>query len=190
MIVVIANKKFMSFNFKKLKIPGLLLIEQTVFNDDRGFFMEKYKKSDFFAQGIPDFVQDNYSYSKYGVLRGLHYQLPPYDQGKLVTVISGKIWDVAVDIRKNSTTFGQWFGVELSDENKLSFYIPPGFAHGFVVLSRDAHFLYKCTSEYNTASERGVRWDDPALKIDWPLSNPQVSDRDKALPKLAETETF
>ncbi|KKQ08440.1 MAG: dTDP-4-dehydrorhamnose 3,5-epimerase [Candidatus Zambryskibacteria bacterium RIFCSPLOWO2_01_FULL_39_39] len=180
----------MSFNFKKLEIPGLLLIETAVFKDGRGFFMEKYKKSDFEPEHIPDFVQDNYSYSKLGVVRGLHYQLPPYAQGKLVSVIKGEILDVAVDMRKNSPFFGKWVGVELSDENHLSFYIPPGFAHGFAVLSEEAHFFYKCTSEYNTDAEKGVRWNDPALNINWQVLNPQLCDRDRRLPKLNEAETF
>ena len=180
----------MSFNFKKLSIPDLLLIEPKVFIDERGFFMEKYKQSDFKEQGIPDFVQDNYSYSKFGVIRGLHYQLPPYAQGKLVNVVKGKVLDVAVDMRKDSIYFGKWVGVELSDENNFSFYIPPGFAHGFVVLSPEAHFFYKCTREYNINSERGVIFEDPFLGIDWKVENPQLCDRDRKLPKFSEAEKF
>ena len=186
----LVNFDFMAFNFKKLLIPDLLLIEPKVFTDERGFFMEKYRKSDFEKEDIPDFVQDNYSYSKLNVVRALHYQLHPHEQGKLVTVLKGKIWDVAVDIRKNSKYFGKWIGVELSDENNLSFYIPPGFAHGFAVLSQEAYFIYKCTSEYNSACERGIAWNDPTLSIDWKVTDPQLCDRDKELPKLSEAETF
>jgi dTDP-4-dehydrorhamnose 3,5-epimerase len=180
----------MSFKFKKLLIPDLLLIESTVFKDERGFFIEKYKQSEFDRQNIPCFVQDNYSYSKMGVIRGLHYQLSPRAQGKLVTVIKGKIWDVAVDVRKKSATFGKWVGVELSEENHLSFYIPPGFAHGFATLSPEVCFLYKCTNEYDHSCERGVVWNDLVLSIDWKISSPQLCNRDKELPKLSEAETF
>lgn len=176
----------MSFNYKKLEIPGLLLIEPKVFTDDRGFFMEKYKQSDFEKEGIPSFVQDNFSYSKLDVVRALHYQIHPHAQGKLVTVIKGKIWDVVVDIRKNSEYFGKWVGIELSDENNLSFYIPPGFAHGFSVLSDDVFFLFKCTAEYDASCERGIVWDDQTLNIDWKIKNPIVCDRDKKLPKFDE----
>jgi len=178
----------MSFNFKKLEIPDLILIEPKVFSDERGFFMEKYKKSDFENLGIPDFVQDNFSYSKKDVVRALHYQISPHTQGKLVTVIKGKIWDVAVDLRKDSEYFGKWVGVELSDENNLSFYIPPGFAHGFSVLSPEVYFLYKCTSEYDASSERGIVCNDPSLNIDWKVENPIICDRDKNLPKFNQVE--
>lgn len=180
----------MSFNFKKLEIPGLLLIEPQIFKDERGFFMEKYKKTEFEKNGIPDFVQDNYSYSKFGVVRGLHYQLPPFAQGKLVTVLKGKVWDVAVDVRKDSAYFGKWVGVELSDENNSSLYIPPGFAHGFAVLSPEAFFLYKCTSEYSPARERGIAFNDETVAVDWKVESPQLCDRDIKLPRLVEVETF
>jgi dTDP-4-dehydrorhamnose 3,5-epimerase len=180
----------MPFNFKKLEIPDLLLIESKVFKDERGFFNEKYKQSEFKKEQIPDFVQDNFSYSKQGVIRGVHYQLPPYSQGKLVTVLKGKIWDVAVDMRKSSAYFSKWVGVELSDENNLSFYIPAGFAHGFAVLSPEALFLYKCTNEYSAVSERGVRWDDPELNIDWKAENPILSERDMKLPLLKDALYF
>jgi dTDP-4-dehydrorhamnose 3,5-epimerase len=180
----------MPFNFKKLEIPDLILIEPKVFKDERGFFTEKYKQSEFKAQEIPDFVQDNYSYSKQGVIRGVHYQVPPYTQGKLVTVLKGKIWDVAVDMRKSSAYFGKWVGVELSDENNFSFYIPAGFAHGFAVLSSEALFLYKCTNEYNVASERGVRWDDPELNIDWKITNPIMTKKDLDSPLFKDTLYF
>ena len=166
----------MPFNFKKLSIPGLLLIEPAIFKDERGFFMEKYKQGDFDEQNIPHFVQDNYSYSN--------------AQGKLVSVIQGRVWDVAVDIRKGSDTFGKWAGVELSDKNNLSFYIPPGFAHGFATLSDEVRFFYKCTSEYNSSSEKGIRWNDPDLAIDWKIKDPQLCERDKKLPSLKDTDLF
>lgn len=178
----------MFFNFKKLSIPDLLLIEPSVFKDGRGFFFEKYKQSDFGGQNIPNFVQDNYSFSRQGVIRGLHYQSPPHAQGKLVSVVKGRVWDVAVDIRKNSDFFGKWVGVELSEENNLSFYIPPGFAHGFAALSPEVGFFYKCTSEYNPSCERGIAWNDPFLAIDWKINNPTLCDRDKKLPLLKDAE--
>ena len=180
----------MSFNFKQLAIPGLLLIEPKVFEDERGFFMEKYKQSDFDKYNIPAFVQDNYSYSKQGIIRGLHYQLNPHAQGKLVSVIRGKVWDIAVDMRKDSVCFGKWIGVELSGENNLSFYIPPGFAHGFSALSSEVYFLYKCTGEYDAACERGVAWNDPTLAIDWRVTDPQSCDRDKKWPLFHDAEYF
>lgn len=176
----------MSFSFKKLSIPDLVIVESKVFEDERGFFTEKYRKSEFQQQGLPDFIQDNYSHSRFGVIRGLHYQVSPHTQGKLVTVLKGRILDVAVDVRKNSKYFGKWVGIELSDDNNLSFFIPPGFAHGFVALSPEVCFLYKCTTEYNPLSERGIRWDDPDLNIDWKVINPIVSERDKKLPLLKE----
>ncbi|MBT4207506.1 dTDP-4-dehydrorhamnose 3,5-epimerase [bacterium] len=180
----------MALDYKKLKIPDLILIQPKVLNDDRGFFLEKYKQSDFEEIGLPVFRQDNYSFSKKGVIRGLHYQLPPCAQGKLVSVMKGKVWDVAVDIRKDSKTFGQWVGVELSEENNLSFYIPPGFAHGFSVLSEEAHFFYKCTSEYSKLHERGLRFDDNDLNIDWKVSNPIISSKDEEYPGIKDIETF
>lgn len=152
--------------------------------------MERYKKSDFDQYNIPAFVQDNYSCSKFGVVRGLHYQLSPHAQGKLVTVIKGKIWDVAVDVRKDSISFGKWEGIELSEENNLSFYIPPGFAHGFVALSDNVHFFYKCTNEYDLLSEYGIRWDDPDLNIDWKVANPLLSERDRKWPFLRDAQYF
>ena len=131
----------MALNYKKLEIPDLILIEPEIFRDERGFFLEKYKQSDFEKAGIPSFAQDNYSVSTQGVVRGLHFQKSPHGQGKLVSVLAGKVWDVVVDVRENSPTFGKWVGVELSEENNLSFYIPPGFAHGFSVLSPEAKFF-------------------------------------------------
>ncbi len=174
----------MSFNFKELSIPGLLLIEPKIFSDQRGFFIEKYKKSDFDEQGIPGFVQNNYSFSKGGVVRALHFQAEPYQQGKLVSVIKGKIWDVALDLRVDSAYYGKWLGVELSDQNNLSFYIPAGFAHGFSALSDEVCFMYKCTNEYKGDRERGVLWNDPTLGIDWKVENPIVSDKDLKLPRF------
>jgi len=180
----------MALNYEKLKIPDLILIKPKIIHDDRGFFLEKYKQSDFEEIGLPVFKQDNYSSSKKGVIRGLHYQLPPHAQGKLVSVVKGSVWDVAVDIRKSSKTFGQWVGVELNEENNLSFFIPPGFAHGFVALSDDVHLLYKCTAEYSASHERGIRFDDNDLNIDWKISNPILSPKDKECPGIKEIETF
>lgn len=180
----------MTLDYKKLKIPDLILIQPKILRDERGFFLEKYKQSDFEEMGLPLFKQDNYSSSKKGVIRGLHYQLPPCAQGKLVSVVKGKIWDVAVDIRKSSKTFGQWVGVELSEENNLSFYIPPGFAHGFSVLSEEAHLLYKCTAEYSASHERGLRFDDKDLNIDWKVSSPIISSKDMECPGIKDIETF
>jgi dTDP-4-dehydrorhamnose 3,5-epimerase len=175
--------------FTPLSLSGLMLIEPPVYADERGFFLETYKASRFAAHGIPEvFTQDNHSCSCRGVLRGLHYQVPPLAQGKLVRVVEGRIWDVAVDIRRGSPTFGRHQGVELSGEHAAMLWIPPGFAHGFVVLSEKAHFLYKCTAEYDRASERGIRWDDPELAIPWPLRNVQVSPKDAALPRFADAE--
>jgi len=180
----------MTFKYKKLKIPDLILIQPNILRDERGFFLEKYKQSDFKEIGLPLFVQDNYSSSKKGVIRGLHYQLPPHEQGKLVSVVKGSIWDVAVDIRKDSKSFGQWVGVELNEENNFSFYIPPGFAHGFSALSDEVHLLYKCTSEYSAPHERGIRFDDRDLNIDWKIDNPVLSPKDMELPGLKDAETF
>ena len=175
-------------------IAGLLLVEPTVFADDRGWFMETFHEAKFHqglqALGLPiprHFVQDNHSSSKKGVLRGLHYQQSPHAQGKLVRVVQGAAWDVAVDIRRGSPTFGQWVGAELSAENKRQFWIPEGFAHGFIALQDDTHFLYKTTDFYNKDSERCIRWDDPTLKIDWPTVEgrpPIVNDKDANAPGL------
>jgi len=180
----------MTIDYERLRIPDLILIKPKILRDDRGFFLEKYKQSDFEEIGLPLFKQDNYSSSKQGVIRGLHYQLPPHDQGKLVSVVKGSIWDVAVDIREGSETFGQWVGVELNEENNFSFYIPPGFAHGFSVLSKETHLLYKCTSEYSAPHERGLRFDDQDLNIDWKVNNPVLSSKDMKWPGLKEGEVF
>jgi dTDP-4-dehydrorhamnose 3,5-epimerase len=159
-------------------IPEVLLIEPDVFGDSRGFFMETWNRQNYAELGLDvDFVQDNHSRSSKGVLRGLHYQLER-PQGKLVHVVSGKVFDVAVDIRKGSPTFGQWAGAELSEENQHQFYIPPGFAHGFCVLSDSADFLYKCTDFYAPEYEHGILWNDPVIGIEWPGSDYIVSEKD------------
>ncbi len=181
----------MPFSFEHLDIPGLVVIQPKVFPDGRGFFMESYKASEFARAGIPaQFVQDNHSSSVRGVLRGLHYQLPPFAQGKLVRVLEGRVWDVAVDIRTNSPTKGKWFGTELSADDRRMLYIPEGFAHGFVTLSDRAQFFYKCTAEYNKECEAGIRWDDPKLGIRWPISEVTVSEKDRALPLLRDAVSF
>lgn len=173
-------------------IPDLLIIEPRVFGDDRGFFMESWNAATFRAAGLDlDFVQDNHSRSAKGVLRGLHFQ-NPNPQGKLVRVTAGRAWDVAVDLRRSSPTCGQWQGVELSAANKRMFWVPPGFAHGFVALEDGTDFLYKCTAAYEPANERSLLWNDPTVGIDWPLEGiePQLSAKDKVGLPLAEIELF
>lgn len=163
-------------------LDGLLIVEPPVFEDSRGFFMETHHAEKYRAAGIPaDLVQDNLSFSRRGVLRGLHYQ-EHHPQGKLVFVIEGTIFDVAVDIRPDSPTFGRWEGQVLSSRNRLQFYLPPGFAHGFVVLSDAALVMYKCTDFYCPEDDRGIRWDDPRLAIEWPEIKPVLSPKDAALP--------
>ncbi|MEB3328529.1 MAG: dTDP-4-dehydrorhamnose 3,5-epimerase [Candidatus Sericytochromatia bacterium] len=174
-------------NVSPLALPGVILLEPRVHADDRGYFLETWHAARYAANGIPTaFVQDNLSRSRRGVLRGLHYQLTQ-PQGKLVQVTRGRIFDVAVDVRQGSPTFGQWCGVELCEETHRQLWIPAGMAHGFLVLSEVADVSYKCTSPYDHASERGVRWDDPALGIAWPLAGaaPRVSAKDAELPPLA-----
>lgn len=179
----------MPFKFTRLEIPDVILVEPVVFGDERGFFMETYKASDFKTNGIPfDFVQDNHSKSQKGVLRGLHYQLNPKAQGKLVRCVRGKIWDVAVDIRKGSPWFGKWVAVELSEVNKLMLWIPPGFAHGFVALKDNTEVIYKVTAEYAPELDRGILWCDPELGIDWPIKEPILSEKDAKLPRLKDAE--
>jgi dTDP-4-dehydrorhamnose 3,5-epimerase len=166
-------------------IQGLLIIEPRVFNDDRGYFYESYNKSKFTDLGIPtEFVQDNQSFSQKGTLRGLHGQANPFAQGKLVRVIKGRVIDVAVDIRKNSPTYGQYESIELSEENKLQFWIPEGFLHGFVTLEDDTIFTYKVNNYYDKASEIGVKWNDPTLAINWQIDESEVllSPKDEILP--------
>ncbi len=172
-------------------LPGVKLITPKVFGDDRGFFLESWNSKAFTDAGIDAaFVQDNHSRSAKGVMRGLHYQLGN-PQGKLVRVVAGKVFDVAVDISRSSPHFGKWVGYELSAENKRMLYVPPGFAHGFMVLSETADFLYKCTTLYDAPSDRGIRWDDPTIGIDWPLTTPPLlSAKDAAAPLLADAEVF
>ncbi|MDD4199192.1 MAG: dTDP-4-dehydrorhamnose 3,5-epimerase [Paludibacter sp.] len=172
-------------------IAGLLIIKPRVFEDARGFFCETYNRDQYAKSGIQlDFCQDNQSKSSYGVIRGLHYQLNPHSQSKLVLVAIGAVWDVAVDLRKNSPTFGQWYGVELSAENKLQFLIPKGFAHGFSVVSETALFTYKCDDFYNQPMERGILYNDPALNIDWkiPADKAIVSPKDELHPLFKDAE--
>lgn len=178
----------MPFEFEKLGIDGVVLVKPKVFWDNRGFFMECYKKSEFVQNGIDtEFVQDNYSKSSKGVLRGLHYQAAPRPQAKLVKCAKGKVFDVAVDLRKNSNTFGKWLKVELSEENKHMLYIPEGFAHGFVVLSDDAELLYKTNTEFSPEHDRGLLWNDETVNIDWEIDfEPLLSEKDKIQPKLQE----
>ena len=178
----------MPFEFIKQNIPEVILIIPKVFEDNRGFFMESYKKSDFYANGIcTEFKQDNYSKSSKGVLRGLHYQEEPNAQAKLVRCVKGKIYDVAVDIRKNSKTFGKYVKVELSESNKNMLYIPEGFAHGFVVLSDEAEILYKTSREYAPKSDRGILWCDKDINIDWEIDfEPILSEKDTRQPSLRE----
>jgi dTDP-4-dehydrorhamnose 3,5-epimerase len=170
-------------NIKKTDLPGLLVIEPRVFSDKRGYFFESYNLSLFKEAGLDvNFLQDNESMSAKGVLRGLHFQEPPFEQGKLVRVARGAVLDVSVDIRKDSPTFGKWLSYELSEQNKRMLWIPPGFAHGFISLSEDAIFIYKCTNLYNRESENSILWNDPELNIDWGIKNPLVSDKDKSAP--------
>ena len=173
---------------RKTDIAGVLLIEPNVYRDPRGLFLETYHAGRYADAGIPGpFVQDNYSESQRGTLRGLHYQ-EPHAQGKLVMVTDGSVYDVVVDIRKGSPTFGRWYGVELSAENRLQLYVPPGCAHGFCVSSDRASFLYKCTDYYAPGDERGIIWNDPALAIPWPVTSPILSAKDQAYRSLAEME--
>lgn len=179
----------MPFEFIPLDLPGTVVIEPKVFKDDRGAFLEVYKHGDFARAGIPEhFVQDNCSRSDQGVLRGLHYQKNPAAQGKLIRCISGRIYDVAVDIREGSRTFARWIGIELSEENGLMLYVPPGFAHGFLVLSPNADVLYKCTAEYAPEHDRGIIWNDPTIGIDWPVQEPLLSGKDRKHPTLKEAD--
>lgn len=182
-------------NIIETKIKGLLILEPKVFGDDRGWFMESFNQKKFEQElekrglEIPKFVQDNHSYSQKGVLRGLHYQLSPHAQGKLVRVVQGRAWDVAVDIRQNSPTFGQWVGIELTGENHKQFWIPEGFAHGFVALEDNTQFLYKTTNYYDKESEGAIMWNDPTIAIEWPLNNIHevlVSEKDKLAITLNE----
>ncbi len=178
----------MPFEFERQKIEDVILVKPKVFGDNRGFFMESYKKSDFVKNGIDvEFVQDNHSKSSAHVLRGLHYQEAPYGQAKLVRCSKGRIYDVAVDIRPGSKTFGQYVKVELSEENKQMLFIPDGFAHGFVVLSEEAELLYKTSKEYAPQADRGILWSDKDINIDWEIDfEPILSEKDKLQPALKE----
>ena len=175
----------MPFKFRKMNIPDVILIVPKVFEDERGFFMETYKRENFEKAGIRgEFVQDNHSKSKYGVLRGLHFQYPPFSQAKIVRCIRGIIYDVAVDLRKDSPTFGQYVSAILSEYNRYMLYIPHGFAHGFLVLSEMAEVVYKVDNVYAPDYEGGVIWNDPDININWPIDNPIVSQKDKKWPTL------
>ena len=178
-----------AFTFQRLEIPEVVLIEPKQLEDPRGIFLESYKQSEFIANGIlSTFVQDNYSHSIRGTLRGLHYQLEPNAQAKLVMALRGEAFDVAVDLRKGSPTFGQWVGATLSSDTFRMLYIPPGFAHGFCVVSEEADVMYKMSTEYSPAHERGVIWNDPTIGITWPVEQPVLSAKDTMFASLGEAE--
>jgi dTDP-4-dehydrorhamnose 3,5-epimerase len=186
------NSKLKAKNMELIKtsIDGLLIIKPDVFKDERGYFFESYNKERFAKAGLMmDFVQDNESKSDKGVLRGLHFQKPPYAQGKLVRVIKGSVMDVAVDLRKDSPTYGKWESVVLTEENKLQFWIPEGFAHGFVALEDNTIFNYKCTNVYNKESEGSIIWNDPDINIIWNIDNPILSEKDKISPLFKNFES-
>ena len=173
-------------NVIETDLPGVIIIEPSAFGDARGFFMETWHQAKYAELGLPErFVQDNLSRSAKGVLRGLHFQ-HPRGQGKLVYVLEGEVFDVAVDIRAGSPTFGRYASTTLSADNKRQMYVPPGFAHGFCVISDSALFAYKCTDFYNPKTEGSVRWDDPAIGIEWPIAQPSLSDKDRAAPQLKD----
>jgi len=172
-------------------IPDIIILKPDVFGDDRGYFFESFQVEKFAAFGITDsFIQSNESCSQKDVLRGLHYQLEPFAQGKLVRVIKGSVLDIAVDIRRNSPTFGQWVSMKLTGENKWICFIPKGFAHGFVTLEPDTIFTYKCSGLYNKASEGSIRWNDPELNIDWGITSPLLSEKDKEAPLFKDARLF
>jgi len=175
----------MVFTFKRLEIPDVILVEPNLLSDNRGFFYESFKESDFLSYGIRDkFVQDNFSHSVRDVIRGLHYQNPPRSQAKLITAIKGKIFDVVVDIRKNSPTYGKWASEILSEDNHRLLYVPEGFAHGFCVLSEQSDVFYKVSNEYSPKHEQGIIWNDHTINISWPIEKPIISDKDNQLPSL------
>ncbi len=175
----------MPFKFTRLEVPDVILIEPKSFGDSRGFFMETYKYSDFVNNGINDsFTQDNHSLSSKGVLRGLHYQILPKAQAKLIRCTKGKVFDVAVDVRHGSPTFGKWVGAILSEENKFMLYVPVGFAHGFLTQSDFAEVLYKTSNEYSPEHDAGIIWNDPSIAVDWSDNSPLVSEKDQNLPAL------
>ena len=179
----------MPFRFVSTEIAEVVIIEPRVFPDERGFFMETYKRSEFATHGIDEiFVQVNHSRSSKRILRGLHYQKHPKAQGKLVRAVAGEIFDVAVDIRQGAPTFGKWMALSLSSENKKMLYAPPGFAHGFCVVSDEAEIAYMTTAEYAPECEAGIRWDDPDLAIGWPITTPQLSSRDLGWPRVKDAD--
>lgn len=181
----------MPFTFTPTDIPEVIVITPRVFLDARGYFLETWKHSDFEANGITeDFVQENVSFSSQGVIRGLHYQINPSAQGKLVSCVQGSIYDVAVDIRQSSPTFGKWVARQLTEENREMMYVPVGFAHGFYTQSETALVVYKVTAEYDQPRERGIIWNDPTLHIDWGTGDAILSDKDEILPPLSEAELF
>lgn len=180
----------MNFTFTKLEIPDVLLIHAKSFDDERGFFKENYKESIFSQNGISEkFTQDNFSHSAKGVIRGLHFQKNPKAQAKLVSALNGEIFDVAVDIRTNSPTFGKWVGEILSSQNHKMLYIPEGFAHAFCVLSPEADVFYKVNQEYSPEHDAGIVWNDPDINISWPIKNPIISKKDLELPQLKDTDS-
>ena len=179
----------MPFTFEKSPLEGVIVVIPKQFGDERGFFMETYQRDEFVEAGIDiEFVQDNHSLSSKGVLRGVHYQRAPHAQAKLVRVTHGSVWDVAVDMREGSKSFGEWFGVELSAENHKMLYVPKGFGHGFLTLEDNTHFLYKCSDNYSPECEGGVIWSDETLNIEWPIDGikPIISAKDVDLPRLGE----
>ncbi|MCK5083938.1 MAG: dTDP-4-dehydrorhamnose 3,5-epimerase [Candidatus Omnitrophica bacterium] len=179
----------MPFKFKKLEIPGLVLVEPEIYGDDRGYFLELYRKNEFEKAGITKpFVQVDHSKSKKNVVRGLHYQKDPMAQAKMVDVIEGSIFDVVVDIRKGSPSFGKWLGVILGGAQRQLLYIPEGFAHGFCVVSETAHIIYYCTQIYMPEYQRGILWNDPEMSISWPVEDPVLSDKDKKMPPLSQAD--
>jgi dTDP-4-dehydrorhamnose 3,5-epimerase len=179
----------MRYSVTHTRIPDVVVVEPTVHRDDRGFFMELYRRSGFAEAGLPSgFVQDNVSHSVGPVLRGLHYQLRPHEMGKLVSVVHGEIFDVAVDIRRGSPTYSQWVSANLSASNNRMLWVPPGFAHGFCVMSEEATVIYKVTGEYSQEHDRGIIWNDPTIAIEWPSRDPVLSERDQSHPYLDEAD--
>jgi dTDP-4-dehydrorhamnose 3,5-epimerase len=176
------------FQFEPLNIPDVLLVTHGVVRDQRGFFLESYREEPFTRMGLPGFVQDNHAKSTRGVLRGMHYQLQPAGIGKLVRCIRGRIFDVAVDIRRGSPSFGRWVGLELTEGDCRMLYIPEGFAHGYCTLSDEAEVFYKTSGYYSPQHERAIRWSDPTLNIQWPVADPVLSDKDRKAPCLQEAE--
>ncbi len=178
----------MEFQFRSLSIPEVLLVTNGLIKDSRGFFAETFREEPFLQAGIPRFVQDNHARSDQGVLRGLHYQIRPAGIGKLIRCVRGKLFDVAVDIRRGSPTYGRWVGVELSEADGQSVYIPEGFAHGYCALTQTTEVFYRTSGYYSPEHDRGIRWDDPAIGIVWPISNPILSEKDRKAPFLNKAD--